>query len=336
LQEISALAAQNKQEGKLMTQQRIAVTIDNAYLFQDSQAKLESPFIRLLNEQRQAMRIFVGQHEATGITLALQNVPLDRPQTFDTMLTCITAFGGTIEEVYINDFKDDTFYALTSLRIGEEARQIDMRPSDALNLALRAKCPIFVREDIFQRTREMKRPEETPAAPTEPAAASIMTDEKELARMYIEDQVDRKPAGNAGIDWSAVAPRDAARLARIKELYHGGAIQTGMDYYYAAMILQHSSETDDYLLAHELCVAAISRGVDQAKWLAAASEDRYLLSIGRPQRFGTQFRADGPDGAWQLCEMASGLVDALRLTFNVPPLSSAQAQADRMNAKTED
>jgi len=319
-----------------MTQERIAITIDQAYISRASEAKSEAPFIRLLNEQGQAMRIFVGRYEATGICLAQADAPPARPQSIDTLLNCITVLGGVVEEVYVNDFKNDTFYALASLRIGEERRQVDMRPSDALNLALRAKCPIFVREDIFQITLEREGPPAIPVPEAEKPRASIMTDEKELCLMYFEDQADRKPKDGAAIDWDVVAPRDEARLARVKELYQGGAIQKGMDCYYAAMILQHSTETEDYLLAHELCVAAISMGVNEAKWLAAASEDRYLLSIGRPQRFGTQYRGDGPGGAWQLCEVASGLVDALRLTFNVPPLSEAEARVDKMNAISEE
>lgn len=56
---------------------------------------------------------------------------------------------------------------------------------------------------------------------------------------------------------------------------------------------------DDFLLAHEFCVIAIIKGKNdrEARWLAASSEDRFLMNIQRPQRFGTQFRSAGdPDG----------------------------------------
>lgn len=110
----------------------------------------------------------------------------------------------------------------------------------------------------------------------------------ELERMFQEDQADRKP-GLHGIDWSVVKPRDDARLQHTRELYAAGALRTGPDWLHAALILQHSSEPDDYLLAHEMCVAALALGEKGAKWLVAATEDRFLMAIGRKQRFGTQY-----------------------------------------------
>src|SRR6266508_3877901 len=72
---------------------------------------------------------------------------------------------------------------------------------------------------------------------------------------------------------------------------------------------------EDYLLAHELCVVAISKGNTEARWLAAASEDRFLMSIDRPQRFGTQFRSDGVNTHFKLYKMDSGVTDELRLAL---------------------
>src|SRR5262249_29330526 len=121
--------------------------------------------------------------------------------------------------------------------------------------------------------------------PATPAA-----DREELVKMFDEDQADRAPDN---VDWSVVLRRDRARLARVKELFTSGGLQTGEDFHRAAMILQHGSEPEDQLLAHEFCVAALALGkVDDAtKWLAAASEDRFLMNIDRPQRFATQYRS---------------------------------------------
>jgi hypothetical protein len=118
-------------------------------------------------------------------------------------------------------------------------------------------------------------------------------DNQELARLYQEDQADRAPVDAKSIDWSSVGKRDRVRLLRVKELYKQNLLQTGADYYHAAMILQHGDVPEDFLLAHELCVVAISKGEARAKWLSAASEDRFLTKIGRSQRFGTQYQADG-------------------------------------------
>jgi hypothetical protein len=154
---------------------------------------------------------------------------------------------------------------------------------------------------------------------------------EELARMFAEDQADRNPAGGRSIDWAVVRPRDKRRLARVREMYRGGDLRTGKDYYHAAMILQHSDKPSDYLLAHEFCVVAIGKGEDRAKWLAAASEDRYLMDIGRPQRFGTQYRASGPMAPFRLHEVDDGVTDGLRREFNTPTLEQARAREAKMN-----
>ena len=148
-------------------------------------------------------------------------------------------------------------------------------------------------------------------------------DSKELMRIYAEDQSDRMPPEGRAIDWDVVAPRDMARLARVKELCRSDSPRTGADYYHAAMILQHALEADDYLLAHELCVVAVSLGEKRAKWLAAATEDRFLMNFGRPQRFGTQYRADQAGTNWSLYPVDPGVSDAQRRAFNVPPLADA-------------
>jgi hypothetical protein len=152
-------------------------------------------------------------------------------------------------------------------------------------------------------------------------------DNEELARLYQEDQDDRKADK---IDWAIVGARDAKRLARVKELYQSQQLQTGADYLHAAMILQHAEAAEDYLLAHELCIVAVSKGETRAKWLTAATEDRFLWKIGRPQRFGTQLISDGPDKPFRLYKVDGGVTDALRSSLNVPSLKDAEARARKM------
>jgi hypothetical protein len=157
-------------------------------------------------------------------------------------------------------------------------------------------------------------------------------DNEELARLYREDQADRTPSDGKPIDWDVVEPRDKARLARVKELYAQNRLQTGADYYRTAMVLQHGGVPEDDLLAHELCVVAISKGEMQAKWLAAASEDRFLMNIGRPQRFATQYRSEG-DSPLKLYQVDSGVTDELRRALDVPPLAKAKAMEAELNKK---
>ncbi|HTZ20745.1 MAG TPA: hypothetical protein VMC06_07675 [Opitutaceae bacterium] len=160
---------------------------------------------------------------------------------------------------------------------------------------------------------------------------AIATDSVELAQMYDEDQSDRRP--QESIDWKVVQPRDRAREAMVKELYVAGRLKTGNDYYRAAMVLQHATRPEDFLLAHELCVVAIFKGTD-ARWLAAASEDRFLRSIGRPQRYGTQSNKIG-DSPWSLGDVDALVTDTLRMEMKVPSLEDAKEQLAKRNEMLE-
>jgi hypothetical protein len=162
------------------------------------------------------------------------------------------------------------------------------------------------------------------------AQPNVSCDNPELSRLYDEDQADRKPVQGKPIDWSFVGPRDRRRESRVKDLYKSGALHTGKDYHRAAMVLQHAHEPDDFLLAHEFCVAALAKGEREARWLAAATEDRFLMNIGRPQRFGTQYRSSG-DGPVRLYEVGPGVMDSLRGEFSVPTLAEARKRETMMN-----
>jgi hypothetical protein len=155
----------------------------------------------------------------------------------------------------------------------------------------------------------------------------------ELAQMYKEDQSDRMPPSGQSIDWSVVGLRDRAREAKVKDYYGKELLQAGEDYQRAAMILQHASQPEDFLLAHELCIVAISKGVD-ARWLAAASEDRFLRSIGRPQRFGTQ-SSKMNRSPWSLGEVDLFVADEHRKLMHVPSLAEARARLDKQNGLNE-
>lgn len=163
----------------------------------------------------------------------------------------------------------------------------------------------------------------------------------ELKRLFDEDQAERTPVPGKVTDWAAVMLRDEARQRRVKELITSGSVSSGSDYYHAAMVMQHATEPDDYLLAHDLCVVAISKGEQQAKWLAAASLDRFLVSIGRPQRFGTQFSSNHPSRPPRLRPVDPSVPDQLRRELNVPTLAQAKARelkmaSDSTRAKPQD
>lgn len=165
------------------------------------------------------------------------------------------------------------------------------------------------------------------------AQAPAVKDNQELIRLHDEDQADRSPANAKDIDWAVVGPRDKARLARVKALYTQNALHTGADYYRAALVLQHSDLADDFLLAHEFCVVAISKGKNDrdTRWLAAASEDRFLMNIGRPQRFATQYRAVPVTAPFRLYKVDESVTDELRRALDAPSLAKAKAKEAEIN-----
>ena len=164
-----------------------------------------------------------------------------------------------------------------------------------------------------------------------PAARPASEASGELARLFEEDQGDRR---SEAIDWAAaLGRRDAVRLTRVKELYIGGRLRSGADYYRAAMILQHSTAAADYLLAHELSVVALGLGEARARWLAAAAEDRFLMNIGRPQRFGTQYRSVGEEPP-RLYPVDPAVTDGLRAALGVPPLAEARRREGELDQRT--
>ena len=79
-----------------------------------------------------------------------------------------------------------------------------------------------------------------------------------------------------------------------------GQVETGREYHFAALVFQHSSSPDALVLAHVLAVTAIIQGDSSAKWLAAATLDRYLQNDKQPQVFGTQFLQQGGNMQWTM------------------------------------
>jgi bifunctional DNase/RNase len=99
------------------------------------------------------MPIWVGSFEANAIFIEIEKVEAPRPMTHDLLRNIIHHLNAELERVVITELKDSTFLAVLWLRQGEEAITIDARPSDAIALALRADCPIFVSEQVMQAAK---------------------------------------------------------------------------------------------------------------------------------------------------------------------------------------
>ena len=97
--------------------------------------------------------IWVGIYEANAIALEIEKVATPRPMTHDLIKSLLLGLGTGIRKVVVNDLKDDTFYALIWLERNGELISIDSRPSDALALALRLDCPIYVEEEVLKNSK---------------------------------------------------------------------------------------------------------------------------------------------------------------------------------------
>jgi tetratricopeptide (TPR) repeat protein len=152
----------------------------------------------------------------------------------------------------------------------------------------------------------------------------------ELARLTAEDQKDRQPGDK--IDWPVVGKRDAERLKRAREIAAAGGLHEADDYFNAALILQHSDKLEDYATAHQWCLKAVELDPENsnARWLAAATQDRWLMNQGKPQLYGTQFKK--VNGKWILWDVDPSVTDEERAKWEVPPLAEARKRAEMMNA----
>lgn len=99
------------------------------------------------------MPIWVGLFEANAIALEIEKLAAPRPMTHDLVKNLIHNFNAKLERVVISELKDDTFFAVLWLRHNGEQVAIDARPSDAIALALRFDCPIYVSEQVIQAAR---------------------------------------------------------------------------------------------------------------------------------------------------------------------------------------
>ncbi|MGD1068971.1 MAG: bifunctional nuclease family protein [Bryobacteraceae bacterium] len=97
--------------------------------------------------------IWVGIYEANAIALEIEKVSTPRPMTHDLIKTLLHGLDAGIRKVVVNELKEDTFFAVIWVERNGELISVDSRPSDALALALRLDCPIFVDEAVLRSAR---------------------------------------------------------------------------------------------------------------------------------------------------------------------------------------
>ena len=107
--------------------------------------------------------IWVGAFEANAIALEIEKVVPQRPMTHDLLRNVIIECQLSASSVVITDLMDNTFYARIELKDKEdEPVMLDARPSDAIALALRLDCPIFVEQKVIDLSASATQPDGPP------------------------------------------------------------------------------------------------------------------------------------------------------------------------------
>jgi bifunctional DNase/RNase len=97
--------------------------------------------------------IWVGIYEANAIALEIEKVQTPRPMTHDLLKNVLLGLDVKVHKVVVSDLKEDTFYALIWMEKEGQVMSMDSRPSDALALALRLDCPIFVEDEVLRNSK---------------------------------------------------------------------------------------------------------------------------------------------------------------------------------------
>lgn len=112
------------------------------------------PIIILRDKEGQrVLPIWVGVFEANAIALQIENISTPRPMTHDLLRNVILDLKAEIHKIVVSDIKENTFYALIHLEINGERVAVDARPSDAIALALRARAPIYVEDQVIDHAK---------------------------------------------------------------------------------------------------------------------------------------------------------------------------------------
>src|SRR5689334_23357487 len=97
--------------------------------------------------------IWVGVYEANAIAMEIEKVSAPRPMTHDLIKNVLVGLESQVHKVVVTDLREDTFYAVIWLEHEGRVISIDSRPSDALALALRVDCPIYVEDGVLKNSK---------------------------------------------------------------------------------------------------------------------------------------------------------------------------------------
>ena len=116
-----------------------------------------SPIVILKDETNErTLPIWIGFMEASSIAMELEKTPRTRPITHDLVKNLIEKLGFLVSKIEVTDLLNDTFYACMHLKKDSEEYILDARPSDAIAIALRTDAPIFVNEEVINKSKSIE------------------------------------------------------------------------------------------------------------------------------------------------------------------------------------
>jgi len=154
----------------------------------------------------------------------------------------------------------------------------------------------------------------------------------DLLELFSADRTEDRNVVAGTAQYAALRKRDVERRQRASEILSSLSLPTKDDLYHAAWVFNHGDLPEEAQRAHLLATEAAQLGLDEARWLAAASFDRWCMYSGKPQKFGTQLVPDGV--RYRVWDTEPGTTDADRAEHGVPPLSDQLRRADQMTDTT--
>ena len=151
-----------------------------------------------------------------------------------------------------------------------------------------------------------------------------------LTSLYKADKQEQVNQPNVNTtEYKLMRTRDMERRKRVIQMMAANELNTAEDYYYAAHILNHGDTPDEAKQAHLLALRSSEMGYRPARWLAAASYDRWQMYQGKPQKYGTNYVYDGyKDRLW---DVDLNTTDEERAEWDVPPLAEQLRKAEDAN-----
>jgi bifunctional DNase/RNase len=115
----------------------------------------DSPVLVLSEDGgERTLSLWIGFPEASSIAEEMQQIHPERPNTHDLLQHVIAELGGHVERVVVTELRGGTYYAVLRVQANGKLMEIDARPSDAIAVALRVAAPLFVRESLFEKSKE--------------------------------------------------------------------------------------------------------------------------------------------------------------------------------------